>query len=208
MSERYDFSYWPPRPLPRPEITPAEDSFSDELCRHVLYIPNDNRRQAVYANGEWVDIQDFWLNAKDPRPEDINSSFNNIIETNPITGVINEYKKVRSRTHLSGASYAFHNLGYELARLDADNNAEPGDDHHLFEHTTRAQKFLFHKAFNGYEKSVNRLHILIAREAVEDIYERRAYLPMGSAAESELIYAKVALKWRDEIENLGARDWT
>ncbi len=208
VSERYDFSYWPPRPLPQEFITPAENSFSDEVCRDVLYVPHDARRRAVYATGDWVDIQDFWLQAKEPRPESMRTHSGVITETDPLTGATKEYRRVGSRYHLSAASYAFHGLGYELARTDADLNAEPGDERHLFEVVTEAQSFLHYEAFNSWNKTVDHAHILMARQAILDIYERRDPLPIGAGLESEVIYAKVALGWHEGIENIGARDWT
>lgn len=40
MPERFDFSFWPPRPIERSPITPAQTAPDEELCFDLALIPH------------------------------------------------------------------------------------------------------------------------------------------------------------------------
>jgi len=199
MSERYDFTYWPPRPHGIAPVTPVEPCEKDEVCRDLLYIPNQERKAAVYATGDWADIEDFWLETvREPSPRAIWSQ----TETDPITGQDSSTLRVIGRRHLQTSIYTFHQLGYEIAFYEACELAEEGDERHLEgQRVTRAQKFLFHHAFNLWDTDHSNRDILIARNVIMDIYEERLELPPSLSDSNRAILAKVALRWNQSIPN-------
>ena len=212
MIDRFDFSYWPPRPHDLPAITPAQSAPSEELTRDVLLIPNDARRAAVYASDDWVDIEDFWVESlAEPHPSDVRSE--TVIDT--MTMAQTNWLRVHGRRHLQNATATFHKVAYELAAYDDNedpDNEHPsikvldeGDDLLPFEGDTRAEGFLYHHVFFESDTRFSSRHILLARQAIVDVYDGLSDLPMGVGKEGQMIIAKVALRWHEETTRLGVR---
>ncbi len=199
MTSRFDFDYWPPRPIEQPFTVPEQSAPSEELCRDLLYIADDDRRRAVYATGDWVDIEDFWV-------ETLREPDAHILEAHttidPIFGEESRFR-VHGRRHLQNATYTFHRLGFEVAAYDDTKEDDENpliktlDEHGSgrYQGDTRAEGFLFHHVFSTWDKRFSNRHVLIARQAVLNIYERLDPLPLGLGEQGRMVLAKVALRW-------------
>jgi hypothetical protein len=183
ISDRYDFRYWPPMALEQPPVIPAQSAQIEELSTEFLYIPDRARRQAVYATGDWVDIVDFWLEADEPKTYDTYSR---------IDGE-SRVQLVRSAYHLSASTFAFHRLLYEMSYRVADEmDIDPND----FQKQSQTPVYkLVHEATNQWNTRVSNQHLLVARSVLEGIFDGSEDLPLGLAKKSQLILAKVALRW-------------
>lgn len=211
MIDRFDFSYWPPRPHDLPSVMPAQSAPSEELTRDILMIPNDARRSAVYASGDWVDIEDFWVESlAEPHPSDIRSE--TVIDT--MTMAQTNWLRVHGRRHLQNATSTFYRVAYELAAYDDNEDPdkehpaiktldENGGDDVPFEGDTRAEGFLYHHVFFESDSRFSNRHILLARQAINDIFDGLDPLPLGVGKEGQMIIAKVALRWHEESSRLG-----
>ena len=211
MPERFDFSYWPPRSIDQPPITPAQSAPDEEICYDLLVVQDNDRRRAVYATGDWVDIQDFWIEAiKEPRSNDVEAqTVLNPPDTEPRSGL-----KLLNRRYLRTSSFAFRRTSEEVARLDGemhresplfqlvkdeiDANADP---------ETAAESFLSEFVFNRRDDRFLPQQLLIARRALVTMYDEvpREDInpwPADIGNDAELIIAKVALRWHENfLEN-------
>lgn len=209
MIDRFDFSYWPPRPHELPPVQPAQSAPNEELCRDVLLIPNETRRRAVYASGDWVDIEDFWIESmSEPKPSDVRSE--TVIDT--MTMASTHWLRVYGRRHLQHATATFHRVALELAAYDdnedhdkehpAIQTLDEVEDNLPFIGDTRAEAFLYHHVFFESDNRFSHRHILLARQAINDIYDGLNPLPLGVGQEGQMVIAKVALRWHEEVSKL------
>lgn len=188
--DRYDFSYWPPVPIESLGVVPAESAEPDELCRGLLYITDRQRLKAVYASDEWVDIQDFWLAANPPRETQtqVDDTFKDLPD------FLHPPIKVWSRYHLSGPSYAFSLLAYDVA-FYGERDAQPDQEltYEEFEDSD-TYKTLFHKIFNQWAKVYDRKHLLIERDQLVQIDNGTYPLPSGASQKSRTFYSRVVAR--------------
>jgi hypothetical protein len=188
VSDRYDFSHWPPMPVEQPPVLPAQSADVDELCHDMLYIPNPSRKRAVYATGDWVDIVDFWLEADEPKE-------------NALLKVGDGSVRVMTAWHLGAPTYAFHQLAYELCYRACDEvGIDPNDL--ASQSKTPLYRFLLGKVTNPTDTETSNQHLLIARKVLTDIYDGLDDLPLGLGKKSRLILAKVALRWGYSLDML------
>ena len=211
MPERFDFNYWPPRPVEQPAITPAQSSLDEEICYDLLLVQDDDRRQAVYATGDWADIQDFWLEAvKPPRAKDVEAE--TIVQ--PFSNEPQSGFKLLNRRYLRTSAFAFRRTSEEVARLDGEMHRESP----LFQLVkdefdanvdpeTAAENFLSEFVFNRRDARFLPHQLLIARRALVTMYDEvpREDInpwPADIGNDAELIIAKVALRWHENfLEN-------
>ncbi len=196
MTERYDFTYWPPRPIEQPLFVPAQSCSDDELTRDVLYIKDPIRRSAVYATGDWADIQDFWNETTfEPKPKQIYAE----AVVDPVTKETTSYLRINGRRHLNRATHAFHSTALYLCD-DTDETYNEVDEYFLGS-KTRPQLFLEKSVFNSLNRNHSEMNVLIARRALTDIIENvDEPWPKHLRTEGQVILAKVALRWHTLFE--------
>lgn len=185
MIDRLDTSYWPPQPIEQPPIRASQHLDAERLTSDMLYIDDDDRRRSVHATNEWADIYEFWAaSCTEPKRFIDNSG------------------KVANRMHLQGASYAFHQVAYQLAYMDGvadewntdltrvinDAYIAPHDDR------TRAERFLYHHVLAAHDGRFDRRKLLISRGAIDAVHNGEIVVE-GAGKDSSLIIAKVALRW-------------
>lgn len=196
-TRRYDFDYWPPVPLEQVPVLPAQSAEADELCHGVLYVNDSARQRALYTSGEWVDIQDFWLESKGPKPGQAGKDW----EFPDMDSVIRPPERVRSRYHLSGPTYTFHVLCYEMVDRHL-TETDPTYSYYPDFSNSELFKHLFHEVFSVWNKQYSHEKVLVSRKTVMDMYEGLDPVPWGLSKEGQALIAKVALRWSHGITQL------
>lgn len=199
MTYRYDFEYWPPLPLEQEPVEPISDGFDYELCEELLCSDDPMIRQALHASGEWLDIEDFWLEAKPPK--DSNLIYDPQLYNLAAHG--EETKRVLNKRHLSNATLIFRELAYDIADLSHYAESPLDDSYHDSDGSTTGQ-LLAQCIFNDRDRTCGQEELLIRRDYVTDLYHNKEFMPWALGPESHLLIAKVALNWTVEIDAFGA----
>jgi len=176
----YDFDYYPPRkieiygpPTPAELLPPLQP-----ICEGVWLASEDV--ESWLATGNYVNIEDFWLAANPPKRHQIMELRGDTIVT--------------SKTYLSNATYAFHQMCYELARDTSNESWE----------------FLFYEAFNIYDREIARDQILLETQKAKDFLDvlkqgQRQYIALKSKS---LRLIERVLYEDDQVDESQRPAWT
>ncbi len=211
MPERFDFSFWPPRPIERSPITPAQTAPDEEICFDLALIPDNTRRAAVHATGDWADIQDFWVEAiKGPTAKEIEAQ--TILD--PLSSEPHSGFKLLNRRYLNTPYLAFRQVVQEVARLDGEMQEDSPFFRILSNETqggidldTAAELFISDFVFNKRDTRFFPHQLLIARRALTTMYDDITKedidpWPVNTSNDGKVIIAKVALRWHENfLEN-------
>ena len=175
--ERYDFMVWPPEPLD-PKIVSSADPNpeTDVFCEGILYVEDLHRLQSIYASGHWLDIQDFWLEAPEPK-------LSNYINNDP------ENNKLKSRRHLAPATFAFRQAALEI--LSYEIGVSPSERYDV----------MIEDIFDRSPKKMDQRNLLINKEEIDKMAfdENSTPLPLVHSKEGRIILAKAGLQFSKKI---------
>lgn len=183
----YDFNCVPPRPIEtiefiaNPEIQPTAREI---LCDGLLYVANRTRRLQLYATGRYVDIADFWLEADYPKERNVYQASDGL--------------RVHNKLHLSGPSYTFARVCYELDLLSRHANGESLES--IVSANSKVGSLLFHHILSQWDKSHNREYLLIEKRYIDQMYKGELLPPIGLGKSGQEDIGRVALRWHENAD--------
>lgn len=201
--EKYDFDYWPPlhtfKPVADASIT-MDIIKRNHILPGVLHINDLEQRDAVRSRGEWVGIEDFWVEANGPGIEITPAEYDKSAQSTVLASM------TLSRHHLAHASRVFNTFSqdvieysyYELLPTALETSSNDPDL------VRKRQTEIAASLSNGYMPT----RLLVLSSFVEGYVDAASgnpnNLPRGLGTEALILLQKVAMRWTHNFNSYEA----